>query len=298
MLDSLVAKRFRLVTLMAVVMAVLAAAPARGEKKVEKTVIILAAFGTTYELDADPLKETSDLIKKRHPGVDVMVGYTSAFVAKTLKSRGKDAPTLAEALASAAARGYSRVLVQSMHVVPGEEYDMVRQTVRAFTGLPKGIRESVVGAPLMADTGDVTRLASILTMNLPKERKSTDAVVYVGHGSPGPGGLAYPALQAELSAFDSNALVGVVEFGPDAESVVQKLKAMKIKKVWLVPLLTVLGDHGQNDLFGDEDDSWKKTIEKAGITVEPVKVGLAFQPGVAEIWADHLDRAVSPPEHE
>lgn len=266
-------------------------ARALASEKGRARAIVLAVFGTTYAENADPWAELKRIIAGKYPGVPVYVGYTSNHVARTLKAKGQDVLTLAEALAKASADGNVEVAVQSLHVVPGEEFEMVRRVTESFTGMPKGIARSAIGAPLIGDAADAARLAEILYANLPAERTADEAVIFVGHGSAGAGGLAYPALQSELWRLDKNLRVGVIEFGPDAQSTARALLGDGIKAAWLCPLLTVTGDHAQNDLFGDEDGSWKYALEKAGITCKPVNTGLARQPGVAAMFAEHLATA-------
>ena len=264
------------------------------EKKITpRTALVLATFGTTYEQSTDPLALVQAELKKRHPGIPQFVAYTSEHVVKTLRSRGKDARNLAQVLADLSADGYTHVVVQSLHVAPGKEFDLISETAGRFQHLPKGMAATEMGLPLIGTHEDAAAVADLLAANLPKERQPGDAVVFAGHGAEGPAGsLAYPALQSFLWEKDPNFFVGTIEGPYTLENILKAVQAKKAGKVWLVPLMTIVGDHARNDIFGDEADSWKQTFAKAGIAVTPVERGLLMTPGTAEIWANHADAAL------
>lgn len=269
------------------------AAPIQAATPAEpKTALVLATFGSTVPQKTDYLALVRQEMQKRHPGIPQFVAYTSTHVAKTLRERGEEARNLMQVLADLAADGYGRVIVQSLHVTPGKEFDVVRDTAALFPGLEKGALATGTGLPLIGSHEDAEKLAAVLASSLPKERKKGEAVVFVGHGAESPSGsLAYPALQSFLWRMDAGLFVGTIE-GPYAlEKVLESVKAVKPGNVWLVPLLTVVGDHAQNDIFGDEDDSWKKTFTQAGMKVKILDRGLLALPGVASLFADHADAA-------
>ncbi len=265
-----------------------------GEEKTPavKTAVVLATFGTARDQDGDPLAGVREAVLKRHPGLAVRVAYTSVYVLKSLRAKGKEASSLPQALADLSAEGYTHVAVQSLQVIPGMEYDAVSRTAERFAMLPKGISAVCVGLPLIASHEDAAKLADVLLAALPRERKSADAVVFVGHGAHDAlGSLGYPALQCLLRERDPKAFVGTIEGPFDAESVLKAVRNSGARTVWLVPLLTVAGDHAQTDIFGDTG-SWKQTFANAGLTVKPVPQGLLALPGVAGMFADHLDAAL------
>ena len=258
-----------------------------------KTALVLLTFGTTYEQANDPLEPVRREISARHPEIPLSVAYSSAHVLKALRAKGEPVRNLTQVLADLSAEGYTHIAVLSLHVVPGMEADLAGETIARFRGLPKGVTAVTLGAPLIASHADAEAVAGLLYASLPVERKKDDAVVFVGHGAAtGAGSLAYPALQCFLAQRDPRLFVGTIEGPFDVRDVLSKLTAAKVKRVWLVPLLTVLGDHATNDIFGDEQGSWKQTFTKAGIQALPVKQGLAAVPGLAGLWADHADAAL------
>lgn len=262
-------------------------------KASRKEALVLLTFGTTYEQKADALEPLRQMLKKRYPDMPLFTAYTSTRVVSHLREQGKEAKTPAQALADLSADGYTHVVMQSLHVIPGLEYEIVREIAGRFNELPKGLTRVSLGLPLLGSHEDARTLAGTLAAALPKARKKGEAVVYVGHGAAGAtGSLAYPALAFFLQQADPHLFVGTIEGPFDLENTLAGVKASKVKKVWLVPLLTVVGDHAVNDIFGNEDDSWKTVFAKAGLTVETVPQGLAFVPGVADIWAAHAEDAL------
>ena len=284
-------------------LSILLAAPAwSGEKKDQpqrKEALVLLTFGSTYDQPKDPLEPVLSILKKQRPQLPVFTAYTANRVVSHMREQGKEVRTPAQVLADLSSQGYTHVVMQSLHVTPGKEYAMASDIATRFNALPKGITQVDMGLPLIGSHQDAEALAETLVASLPAARKKGEAVIYVGHGAEDPvGSLAYPALAYFLRQIDPHLFVGTIEGPFDLESILKQVKASKAKTVWLTPLLTVVGDHASNDIFGDEDDSWKQTFAKAGLTVKTIPQGLAFVPGVAEIWARHADAAIRDMESE
>jgi len=134
----------------------------------------------------------------------------------------------------------------------------------------------------------MARVTDALIQNIPKERKKTDGVVLMGHGSPHPSNAFYAALMFHLQRKDPNIFVGTVEGGPTIEQIKEMLMEKEIKKAYLIPFMSVAGDHARNDMAGDEEDSWKRILTKAGINCIPVLKGTAEYGNIVDIWVDHL----------
>ena len=258
-----------------------------------KTALVLLTFGTTYDQASDPLDPVRREISARHPDMPVYVAYSSAHVLNTLRAKGLPAKNLPQVLADLSAEGFTHIAVQSMHVVPGLEFDIAKDIISRFQAMPKGDTAITLGVPLVASHEDAERVAGLLFASLPAERGAKDAVVFVGHGAVTQNGsLAYPALQCFLAGLDRRLFVGTIEGPFTLENTLTKVDAAKVERMWLIPLLTVVGDHAQNDLFGDDDGSWKQAFIKAGIPVVMSKRGLTAVPGLAAVWADHADAAL------
>ncbi len=267
-------------------------ASGHGEQQKAKKGILLVSFGTSIP-EAQKVYDNIDAAaKERFKGVEVRWAFTAKMIRRKLAKQGKITLSPSQALAQMAEDGFTQVAVQSLHVIPGQEFNQMRETVMRFQGMPKGIEKISVGWPLLTTNEDMQRAAEAVLKNIPQERKKNEAVVLMGHGTHHPGNVYYPAMNYIFQKMDPNVLVGTVEGFPEIGDVQKDLAAAKIKKVWLMPFMSVAGDHAQNDMAGDEDDSWKSVLTKAGFECRAALKGLAAYPQVVEIWLDHLDTAL------
>jgi sirohydrochlorin cobaltochelatase len=116
----------------------------------------------------------------------------------------------------------------------------------------------------------------------------------MGHGTEHhPADAIYLAMNQIFQELDSNAFVAAVEGSNSLENVIPKLKNRKLKKVFLVPLMSVAGDHARNDMAGAEKDSWKSILTERGFTCEAILKGTAEIPEIVDVWLDHLNTAFS-----
>ena len=110
----------------------------------------------------------------------------------------------------------------------------------------------------------------------------------MGHGSPHPGNAFYTALMYHLQKQDPNIFVGTVEGAPSINEIKKTVVMKGIKKAFLMPFMSVAGDHARNDMAGDQEDSWKSILTKAGVKCEPVLKGTAEYDDMVQIWMNHL----------
>ncbi len=266
----------------------LTASGMREHKQVEKTGILLVSFGTSYANAQSALDHIDVQIKEEFPGIEVRWAFTSNKIRNILKKRGRTIDSPAEALAKMGADGFAKIAVQSLHVIPGEEFENLVKTVSAFNHIPKNTQKIVLGKPLLYQHGDIVETCKALHTILPEERKSTDAVVLMGHGTSHQSNIYYPGLQYYLWQQSPLVFLGTVEGYPSLDEVILELKKQNTKTVWLQPFMSVAGDHAQNDMVGNEPDSWKSQLETAGFTVKPVLKGLAEFDAINAIWIKHL----------
>ncbi len=258
----------------------------------DDTALVIACFGSNVTRNCPDAPLRAEM-QKRAPGLAVYTGYTATSIASSLKRQGENAPTLQEALASAAASGYKKAAVLSLHVIPGQEYEQVREITGRFSGMPKGLEKSAIGLPLIASFPDARALAKGLASSLPPEREPEDAVIFVGHGTHNPtGGMAYPLLQYCLDQEGRNFFVSTIEGDVRLPDTLAELKKRGIKKAFVSPLLLVVGDHAVNDLFGGDPESWVSTLNANGIKTVPLQRGLAELPLTTEMFADHAQKAL------
>ncbi|MDL2271937.1 sirohydrochlorin cobaltochelatase [Desulfovibrio sp. OttesenSCG-928-I05] len=266
----------------------------QARSKAPSFAIVLASFGST---DAEAQKVQDAFLqaaRERYAPTPVYMGFTARIVMKKLQEQGKDAPSLFRILAELGDQGYDHIAVQSMQVITGAEFEGVKQIATAQEGLPKGFKRVVVGDPLVASNEQAAELAHALIASLPKERKSGEPVIFIGHGAEGRGGLSYPALNWHLQILDPMLFISTVEGAPSMDDTLIALPAPEGKKlrVWLAPLLALAGEHARNDIFGADPDSWKSMLTAKGYECMNIEKALLSLPAVRELWFAHLDEAL------
>ena len=263
-----------------------------GATKEKKVGILLVAFGSSEESAQVSFENIDKKVKAAYPDIPVKWAYTSHIIRKKLAGQGKllDSPEVA--LAKMADEGYTHVAVQSLHTISGAEYHDLRKVVGAFKIMDE-FDKIILGYPMMATQKDMERTVEAILAVIPKERKKDEAVVLMGHGTHHPANAFYAALNFQLHLKDPNIFVGTVEGYPELSTVQEQLKKNKIKKLYLMPLMSVAGDHAKNDMAGDEDDSWKTILVKDGFEVVPVLKGTAEFDQFADIWVDHVKGPLS-----
>ena len=264
---------------------------AHGDKRPMKKGILLVAFGSTIPEAQVSFDNIEQSVKKGLPGVPVYWSYTSRIIIKKMAKEGKHLATPAEALAKMMRENLTHVVVQSLHTTPGAEFHGMLKNVHKFAGMDKGIKKVLVGYPLMATSEDVQRVAEAIIQVIPKERKKKDGVVLMGHGTHHPANVYYAALAYHLQKMDPDVFVGTVEGWPEIDDIKADLKKRRIKRVYLMPFMSVAGDHARNDMAGPAADSWKSILEKEGINCVVVLKGTAEFQEFVDIWVDHLRAA-------
>ncbi len=270
----------------------LALALVHGHDRPEKKGILLVAFGSSVPQARVSFENIDKTVKATFKGMPVRWAYTSAIIRNKLAKQGEVLDSVAMALAKMTDDGFTHVAVQSLHTIRGEEYDDLSRTARAFEGMPNGIRQIVVGTPLISSQEDIEAVARAVVSNIPKQRKPGEAVVLMGHGSPHPSNAFYAAMMFNLQKIDPNIFVGTVEGAPEIDEIKAMLAKNKVKSAYLIPFMSVAGDHARNDMAGDEDDSWKSILTKAGIDCKTVLKGTAEYDNMVSIWVKHLARAL------
>ena len=265
--------------------------------KTEKA-ILLVTFGTSYPEARLAFNHIEDMVRAEFPDTEVRWAYTSKIIRKILKKRGEYVYSPAEALAKLGEDGYTHVAVQSLHVIPGEEYENLQITVNAFNGMPKGIQKVQLGRPLLYDNEDHMKLADFIDLEYKDKIGKNEALVLMGHGTHHAANIYYPGFQYYLNQKSDKYLVGTVEGFPTLEQVIPQLKKSGVKLVTLAPFMSVAGDHARNDMAGDEEDSWKRIFEKEGFEVQTVLKGMAEYSQVVNIWLDHLKGVMGGISHQ
>jgi sirohydrochlorin cobaltochelatase len=257
-----------------------------------KTGILLVTFGTSYSNAQQAFENIDEEIKKTFPGTEVRWAYTSNFIRNKLKKQGKIIDSPAEALARYAADGYTHIGVQSLHVIPGQEYDNLKKTVNAFNHMPKNAEVTLLGEPLLYYHEDIDLTAQAIKSIISATSEKEEAVVLMGHGTHHQSNVYYAGFQYYLNQYSDSWLLGTVEGFPELKEIIAELKARNVKAVRLMPFMTVAGDHVLNDMAGEGEDSWKSQLEAQGFKVNVCLKGLAEYDVIVGIWIKHLKKVM------
>jgi sirohydrochlorin cobaltochelatase len=272
-------------------MTILLACPAwsggHGHTKEKKVGILLVAFGSSEESAQVSFETIDRKVKAAYPDIPVRWAYTSSIIRKKLAAKGRllDSPEVA--LAKMQDEGFTHVAAQTLHTIGGEEYHDLRRTVTAFN-LMGEMERVMLGDPLLATQMDMARTVDAVLSIVPENRKRDEAVVLMGHGTRHPSNAFYTALMFQIQRKDPNIFIGCVEGYPEINEIQAMLKERKIKKVYLMPFMSVAGEHAKNDMAGDEPDSWKSILTSAGYECDIILKGTAEYDVFVDIWVDHI----------
>ena len=251
--------------------------------------IVLAAFGTSTAA-FDTYGHFEQKVKERFPGYEIRWAFTSRKVRQKLaQEKGKELKDLATTLRELKDAGFTRVAIQSLHIVPGEEWDKkIVQVSREIPGL-----KVALGKPLLHSPQDQERVLRSVAQTFPQDLKDT-AVVLMAHGSPVPEGeKTYVAFDRLLRARYQNVFLGAVEHKPTKEEAFEAVKKADPASVVLMPFMFVAGEHVAKDMLGDDPESWKsQLLKQKAYRIEGITKGLGYQDGIIAIYLDHLAQAL------
>lgn len=302
-------------------------------KSGKNTAVLLVAFGSTWSNAFSAFDQTKAAYEKAFPNADVYVSFSSdicinrASAGENGEKRDYYEPRYL--LHAIGAAKYDNVYVQSLQVIPGEEFANVVAAVKKFANngyvsaahLDDAYLKNVkiyLGMPLLnnpAEGGDVDAVAKELN-NLYKNEAAQGAVAFMGHGNPDTydtfkANVRYTELEQALQKYSKNYYVGTVDM-PDnyKNNVLQRMAANGITsgKVSLHALMSIAGDHAHNDMAGagsdhwdasepaSEENSWYEYFNHNGFTsVVPQQngnpQGLLELEGIRNIWISHTKDA-------
>lgn len=266
------------------------------QKAPNKDAILVMSFGTTFpETRAKTIEATVKQIQAAHPNTKVVFAFTSHIIIDRIKANeGISIPTPEEALAQLKAEGYNRVALTSLDIIPGIEY---KYKTAVYDIHKTDFKKMTMGTPLMYWMGqegqrdDVEDTMKALGSQIPKLGKD-EAVLIMAHGTPDPANAYYSVMQDRLNdIYGGKVLIYTVEGKPNLEDVIAKLKTQKVKNVTLMPLMMVAGDHANNDMAGDEEDSHKSILTKEGFNVKTYIHGLGENKDIRQLFVNRADEA-------
>lgn len=250
-----------------------------------KKAVLVVSFGTSYEeTRKKTIEACENKIKESLKEYDFYRAYTSNMIIRKIKNRDNviiENPI--EALERLSEEGYEEVIVQTLHIICGEEFNKLKEQVDNYKSK---FRKIILGRPLLTYIEDYKEAVKAIEYQIPK-MKDDEAVVFMGHGTFHESHSAYPTLEYVLRDNNINAYVGTVEGYPEIEHVIRRLKEDNIKTVNLMPFMLVAGDHAINDMAGDDDDSWKTILEQHDFNIKIHLKGLGENPNIQDKFVNH-----------
>jgi sirohydrochlorin cobaltochelatase len=259
-----------------------------------KPVLLVVSFGTSFN---DSREKTIGAIEKAlaaaYPAYEQRRAFTSRIVIDKLAKRdGIKIDNVRQAVERLAADGVREFVVQPTLVMNGEEYDRIVADVKPFE---KEFTRIQYGEPLLATDVDCREVISIISGETKQYAGDHTALVFMGHGTKHSANAVYAKLNRMITISGlSRCYVGTVEASPSLDDVLRDLeKAGGITTVVLSPLMIAAGDHANNNMAGDGNDSWKSILESKGYRVTPVLKGLGEYPGIQKIFVRHAGEAMA-----
>lgn len=264
----------------------------KGNAPAQNTAILVVSFGTSHNENRDfTIGAIEESVKKAFPDYEVRRAFTSQIIIDKLKERdGLEIDNVEEALDRAVADGIKILAVQPTHLMDGYEYTDLANALKDYEDK---FEQVVLGKPLLSSEDDFEAVVKAITEKTSSYDDGQTAICFMGHGTEADSNGVYAKLQEKLkSAGYENYYIGTVEAEPTLDDVRAALKEKgAYKKVVLEPLMVVAGDHANNDMAGDEDDSWKSILEGEGYEVECLLEGLGQVEAIQDIYAEHTKAA-------
>ncbi len=259
-----------------------------------KTAIVLAAFGSRHENAKASLNHIVKRVKEAHPDTPVRVAYTSKIIRGHMKRAGEAVDSVPDTLDKLLAEGITHVALQSLHLIPGNEFHELLSLANDLMLKDGGFNRVEVGFPLVAGEAGIEKVADAI-MSIGLEGKGdNDAVLFMGHGSRHDGNIYYEALHHAFQDRDKSIYMGVMEHTEEAgiDAIIARFKTDNIKKAYLLPFLFGAGWHVARDMVGDGENSWKVRLENEGVSCECVLKGAGEYDRLVTIWLKHLEDAI------
>lgn len=260
--------------------------------------LLVVSFGTSYN---DSRRETIGAIEaamqKAFPDYSVRRGFTSQIIIDHVNKRdGEKIDNVTEALDRAVANGVKNLVVQPTHLMNGLEYTDLKNELAGYSD---SFEKIALGEPLLTSDDDFQKVMNAIVDATKEYDDGETAICFMGHGTTADSNSVYSKMQTLLTDKGFNDYyVGTVEATPSLDDVLAAVQKGSYEKVILRPLMIVAGDHANNDMAGDEDDSWKSTFEKAGYTVDCQVEGLGQLEAIQQLFVEHAKAAVASAEAE
>jgi sirohydrochlorin cobaltochelatase len=256
-------------------------------------VLLVVSFGTSFNQSRElAIGGIEKAMKDAYPDYQVRRAFTAQIIIDKLAEREKlNIDNIEQAMDRLVLDKVKEVVVQPTTVMSGYEYDDVVAAVTQYAGKFDSLK---IGKPLLTSDEDYNKVADLVIEELAAFEADDTTVLLMGHGTHHAANATYPKFEETLKGKGhGDILVGTVEGGVLIEDLVPLLKDKGTKKVVLRPLMIVAGDHANNDMAGDEEDTWKTILTQDGYTVETVIEGLGQLKGIQDIFIQHVQDAIN-----
>ena len=276
--------------------------------------LLVVSFGTSFnDSRTADIGGIEKALQTAYPDWSVRRAFTAQIIINHVQARDDEKiDNMDQALQRAVDNGVKNLVVQPTHLMHGAEYDELTEAVESY----KDKFESVtIAEPLLGEVGDSDdavnddkkAVAEAITAEAVKTAGYDDldaaeadgtAFVFMGHGTSHTAKISYSQMQSQMNDLGyDNVFIGTVEGKPEdtaCEAVIEKIKEAGYKKVVLRPLMVVAGDHANNDMAGDDEDSWKSQFEASGAfdKIDTQIAGLGEIAAIQDLYVAHTKAAM------
>ena len=287
---------------------------ARNQDDIGENEILAVSFGTSFnDSRVADIKGIEDALQEANPDWSVRRAFTAQIIINHVQARdGEKIDNVDQALERAVDNGVKNLVVQPTHLMRGAEYDELVEAVENYKDKFETVK---IAEPLLGEVGadadavnsDKETVAKALTAEAVKDagydsldaaKEDGTAFVFMGHGTSHTAKVSYSQMQTQMEDLGyDNVFIGTVEGEPEetsCESVIDAVEKAGYKKVVLRPLMVVAGDHANNDMAGDDDDSWLSMFKASGKfdSVDTQITGLGEIKDIQQIYVDHTAEAM------
>ena len=264
----------------------------RNQDNIGENELLVLSFGTSFN-DSRRLTigAIEDQLEKSFPDYSVRRGFTANIVIDHVAKRdGEKIDDIDESLKRAVDNGVKNLVVQPTHLMNGLEYEELKGDIAQYSD---AFDKIAIGQPLLSSDDDFSRVENAIVDWTKDYDDGETGIVFMGHGTSADSNGVYQKMQDLLTKDGhTNYFVGTVEATPSLDDVMAAVKKGNYKRVVLEPLMVVAGDHANNDMAGDDKDSWKSQFEAAGYQVECLLRGLGENETIRQIYVEHAQAAI------
>ena len=287
----------------------------RNQDEIGENEILVVSFGTSFnDSRVADIKGIEDALQEAFPDWSVRRAFTAQIIINHVQARdGEYIDNMDQALDRAVANGVKNLIIQPTHLMHGAEYDELMEAVEAYQGQFETVK---VAEPLLGEMGtdatvinaDKAVVAEAITTEAVKDagydsldaaKEDGVAFVFMGHGTSHTAKVSYNQMQTQMGELGyDNVFIGTVEGEPEetaCEAVIDAVAQAGYKKVILRPLMVVAGDHANNDMAGDDEDSWKSIFTASGKfdSVDTQITGLGSIDAIQQLYVAHTKDVIN-----